>query len=238
MWGVPALLSLPIALAAAALIGAGSERAAMRPLRKADAVTRTVATLGIVLVLQVVMRAGWGGTESFIHPLSSARFTFGSFIVSGQDVVTAVIALLVAAALGIWARSSYRGLGLAAIAQDETSARLLGVSRDRASLMAWTVAAVLAGLAGILVTPTLVLNPLQLTLLMVTALGAALLGRFESLPLALGGGVLVGVVQSVATGAVNVPGLSESFGFIAVFAVLLLTRGRRESIAMPGRGLA
>ena len=238
VWGVPALLSLPIALAAAAAIGAGSERAAMRPLRKADAVTRTVSTLGIVLVLQVVMRVGWGGSESFVHPLSTSRFTFGSFSLSGQDAITALVALVAAAVLGVWARSSYRGLGLAAIAQDETSARLLGVSRDRSSLLAWSVAAVLAGLAGILVTPTLVLNPMQLTLLMVTALGAALLGRFESLPMALGGGVLVGVVQSVATGAVHVPGLSESFGFIAVFGVLLLTRGRRESIAMPGRGLA
>lgn len=238
VWGWPPVFALPVALAAAAAIGAGSERAAMRPLRKADAVTRTVATLGIVLVLQVIMRVVWGGTESFVRPLSTARISVGSFSVGGQDLVTALVALAAAAVLGVWARSSYRGLGLAAIAQDETAARLLGVSRDRSSIVAWSVGAVLAGLAGILVTPVLVLNPIQMTLVMVTALGAALLGRFESLPLALGGGVLVGVAQSVATGAINVSGLSESFGFIAVFAMLLLTRGRRESVAMPGRSPA
>ncbi|MHB8513344.1 MAG: branched-chain amino acid ABC transporter permease [Actinomycetota bacterium] len=238
VWGWPAIFALPLALAAAALIGAGVELGAMRPLRKADPVTKTVATLGVVLVFGVVMRVLWSGNESFVHHLSTAHLHLGKFVIGGQDLIIIAVASVAALVLGTWARSSYSGLGLAAIAQDETSARLLGVSRTRSSMLAWSVGAVLAGLAGILVTPTLVLNPIQMTLVMVTALGAALIGRFDSLPLALGGGVLVGVVQSVVTGAVNVSGLSESFGFIAVFLVLLLTRGRRETVAMPGRGAA
>lgn len=233
--GWPTLIALIIALAIAAGVGALSERTVMRPLRQADALTRTVATLGLVLVLQVVMRTLWGGDETFVHKLSTSRVTMGSFTVGVQELITAIVATVAALGLGAWTRASYRGLALSAMAQDPDTARLLGVDPGRASALAWSLAAVLAALAGILVTPTLVLNPLQMTLIMVTSFGAALLGGFLSLPLALVGGLLIGVVQSVTTGYLNISGISEAFGFIAVFAILLLTRSRRGS-SMLARG--
>lgn len=238
VWGWPMVIALPVALLAAAVIGAASERAVMRPLRQTDALTRTVATLGLVLVLQVIMRVTWGGDESFVRPLSSSRLTVGEFTIGYQQVITAVVAIAAALLLGAWARSSYAGLALSAMAEDTGAARLLGVNPTRSSLLAWSIAAVLAALAGILVTPTLVLNPLQMTLIMVASFGAALLGRFMSLPLALLGGVLIGMVQSVTTGYVSVSGLDEAFGFIAVFAVLLLARGKQSgALAARGAGL-
>ena len=238
VWGIPALIALPLALGASAAIGAGSELAVMRPLRKADTLTRTVATLGLLLVLQVIMRVGWGGDESFVRALSSSRVTIGTFSVGYQAIITALIAVVAAVALTRWTRSSYRGLALSAMAEDVGAARLLGVNPTSASLLAWSIAAVLAALAGILVTPTLVLNPLQMTLIMVTALGAALLGGFLNLRRALVGGVLIGVVQSITTGYITVSGLSETFGFIAVFAVLLVMRSGRGSSALLAKGPA
>lgn len=238
IWGWHAIVALPLALVAAALIGAGSQLAVMRPLRRADALTRTVATLGLVLVLQVIMRLGWGGTESFVRPLASSRVTAGGFTIGVQQLIIAAVAIVAALALGAWMRSSYRGLALSAMAEDPGAARLLGVNPTGSSLLAWSIGGVLAALAGILVTPTLVLNPLQMTLIMVTALGAALLGGFMNLKLALIGGVLIGVVQSITTGYVTVSGLSETFGFIAVFAVLLFTRGRSGSGALLAKGPA
>ncbi|HVL89709.1 MAG TPA: branched-chain amino acid ABC transporter permease [Actinomycetota bacterium] len=238
VWEWHVLIAVPAALVVAAIVGALADLLAMRPLRKADALTRTVATLGIVLVLQVVMRAGWGGQESFVRPIVSGGISAGQFSVGAQELLTAFLAIAAAGLFGLWARTSYRGLGLQAIAEDASAARLLGVDPTRASMLAWSIGAVLAALAGILVTPTLVLNPLQMTLIMVTAFGAALLGGFTSLPMALGGGVLIGVVQSVATGYINVSGVSEAFGFIAVFAVLVLARGKRGAVALPGRSVA
>ena len=85
-----------------------------------------------------------------------------------------------------------------------------------------------------MVTPLLVLNPFQMTLLMVASYAAALLGGFVSLPLTLAGAALVGAGESLTTGYVHVSGLPETFGFIAVFAVLLLLRGREA--AAPSLG--
>lgn len=238
VWNWSPLIALPLALIAAALIGAIADLTAMRPLRKADALTRTVATLGIVLVLQVVMRVGWGGQESFVRPLVTGRVGGSEFGVGAQQLLTAAVAIVAAIVFGVWTRASYRGLGLQAIAEDSSAARLLGVDPTRASLLAWSIGGVLAGLSGILVTPTLVLNPLQMTLIMVTAFGAALLGGFTSLPLALGGGLLIGVVQEVATGYVRASGVTDAIGFIAAFAVLVLMRGKRGAVVLPGRSAA
>jgi sulfate-transporting ATPase len=229
VWGWTPWIGLPVSLAAAACIGALAEMTAMRPLRRADALTRTVATLGVVLVLQVIMRTVWGGSETFVRRLSDRAIAAGTFSISVQELIIAIVAIAVTAALIAWNNRAYTGLGLAAMAEDPTAARLLGVDPARASTLAWSIAGVLAALAGTLVTPLLVLNPFQMTLIMVTSFGAALLGGFTSVPLTVVGALLIGVTQSVMTGYVNVSGISEAFGFIVVFVVLLGTRGRRGS---------
>lgn len=236
VWGWPAVIAMPVALGASVGLGAFAAVGVIRPLRRADALTKTTATLGLVLVLQVIMRVGWKGSETFLSPLAKGRLAIGSFTISVQEIIIAVVAIGAAVALTVWSARTYRGLGLWAMAQDRDSSRLLGVDPERATVLAWSVSAVLAALAGILVTPLLVLNPWQMTLIMVVSYGAALVGGFTSLPLALLGGALIGVVQSVTTGYVNVSGLSEALGFIAVFAVLLMSRGRRAQPLLLGQG--
>lgn len=227
VWGWPAWTALPVALVASIAIGLLIDLFAMRPLRRAEPLIRTVATLGVVLVILVIVRSVWHGGETFVRPLSTSIARVGSFSLGMQQVITALVAVAASVALVWWTRRTYAGLGVTAIAEDPTAARLLGVSPARSSAITWILASVLAALAGILVTPLLVLNPFQMTLLMVTSYAAALLGGFVSLPLTLIGAVLVGAGESLTTGYVNVSGLSETFGFIAVFAILLLTRGRR-----------
>ena len=226
VWEWAAWAAMPVALAASVATGAVIDLFLMRPLRKADALTRTVATLGGVLVILAIIRVTWKGGETFVRPLSTSVARFGPVTLGWQQLIAALVAIAAGAALVLWTRRSYTGLGLSAIAEDPATARLLGVNPAKASALAWVLASVLAALAGILVTPLLVLNPFQMTLLMVGSYAAALLGGFVSLPLTLAGAALVGAGESLTTGYVNISGLPETFGFIAVFAVLLLLRGR------------
>ena len=228
LWGWPVVVAFPAAIAAGALAGAGAERIAVNPLRHSDALTRTVSTLALVLAAQVLMRAVWGGSERFLPPLTSAGVTIGGERIGGQTVAILVATVVVAAALAWWFRSTLTGLSLAAMADEPASARLLGVSPDRVSLLTWGLASGLGALAGILATPLLVLNPWQMTFIMVSGYAAALVGGFASLPLTLAGGLGIGVVRALITSEVNVAGLSETIGFIAVFAVLIATRGRDQ----------
>ncbi len=234
VWDWPAWAAMPLALAASVVIGSLIDVLAMRPLPRADAVTRTVATLGSVLVILAVIRVVWEGGETFVRPLTTSVARFGQVTLGWQQLITALVALAAGASLLVWTRRSYTGLGLSAIADDPTAARLLGVSPARSSAITWILASVLAALAGILVTPLLVLNPFQMTLLMVGSYAAALLGGFVSLPLTLAGAALVGAGESLTTGYVHVSGLPETFGFIAVFVVLLLLRGRSAAPSLGG----
>jgi sulfate-transporting ATPase len=231
LWGWPVALSFIVAVAAAAAVGAASERLAIAPLRHADPITRTVATLGLVLALQVGMRVIWGGSEQFVPPLVRGTVTIGSETVGAQTLLIVGVTAFVTLALAVWFRRSLTGLALAATADDPTAASLLGISPTRVSIVSWVLASTLGALAGILLTPLLVLNPWQMTFLMVSGYAAALVGGFVSLPLTVAGGVVIGIVRSAVTSEVTVAGLSETLGFIAVFAVLVVTRARTTRLA-------
>jgi branched-subunit amino acid ABC-type transport system permease component len=230
-WHWPVALAFIAAVALAALVGIGAERLAIAPLRHADPITRTVATLGLVLALQVGMRVIWGGDEQFVPPLVHGTLRIGSQAIGAQTLMIVAVTAVVTLALAVWFRRSLTGLALAATADDATSARLLGVSPDRVSVLSWVLASVLGAIAGILLTPLLVLNPWQMTFIMVSAYAAALIGGFVSLPLTVAGGIVIGVVRSVVTGSATTAGLSETLGFLAVFAVLIFTRWRRSQLA-------
>jgi sulfate-transporting ATPase len=226
LWGWPVVPSFVAAVVAGAGVGAIAERVAIAPLRSADPITRTVATLGLVLALQVGMRVIWGGSEQFVPPLVRGTIHLGSQDVGAQTLLIVGVTALVTLLLALWFRRSLTGLALAATADNETAARLIGISAERVSLLSWVLASVLGALAGILLTPLVVLNPWQMTFIMVSGYAAALVGGFVSLPLTVAGGVLIGIVRTVVTSEVNVAGLSETLGFIAVFVVLIATRAR------------
>ncbi len=226
LWDWPVLLAFFAAIAASVTVGVGAERVAIAPLRNADPITRTVATLGLVLALQVGMRVIWGGSEQFVPPLVSGTISIGSETIGAQTLLIVGVTAFVTLALALWFRRSLTGLALAATADNPEAASLLGISSDRVSLLSWVLASTLGALAGILLTPLVVLNPWQMTFIMVSGYAAALIGGFVSLPLTVAGGVVIGIVRSAVTSNVNVAGLSETLGFIAVFAVLVATRAR------------
>jgi ABC-type branched-subunit amino acid transport system ATPase component/branched-subunit amino acid ABC-type transport system permease component len=226
VWGWPVGIALVLAIVASAGAGIVSERLAINPLRRSDPMTRTIATLGLVLATQVLMRSIWGGSEQFLPPVVRGSITLGGETIGAQTVLIVVVTFGIAIGVAFWFRRSLTGLALSAMADEPTSARLLGVAPDKVSLLTWALAAALGAMAGILATPLLVLNPWQMTFIMVFSYAAALIGGFVSLPLTVAGGLLIGVVRSTVTGYVTVAGLSETLGYIAVFAVLLVSRGR------------
>ena len=231
LWRWPVGLAFFAAVVAAAAVGLCAERIAIAPLRRADPITRTVATLGLVLALQVGMRVIWGGSEQFVPPLVHGSLHLGSRSIGGQTIAIVAVTGAIALALGAWFRWSLTGLALAATADNATAAQLLGVSPGYVSMLSWVLASMLGAVAGILLTPLLVLNPWQMTFIMVSSYAAALVGGFVSLPLTVAGGVVIGIVRSVVTGSATTAGLSESLGFLAVFVVLVATRTRRSRLA-------
>ncbi len=236
-WGVPAALAFPVVLVAAAGVGVAAEAIAIRPLDRADAQTRTVGTIGLLLILQWAVFTAWGANQRFLPLLIGGGVDVFGIRLSGQNLALAVATVVVGAGMALFLTRTRFGLGLAATAQDPAAARMLGVAPRRVSSATFALAGVTGALAGILATPLLVLTPFEMTFVFVIALGASLAGGFESLPRTIAAGLALGVIQSLVATYAPFSGLPQAAGFLAVLAALIVVR-RRINVVDVLRGAA
>lgn len=231
LWGVgsvPLVIALPVALCVAAGVGVAGERI-VRPLRSSTLVVKAVASLGLLLVLQAVADLTWGSGDRFLPLLIQGSVGVGSLRVLWQQLLAAAFAVGAAVALSRWTRSRPSGMATLAIAENRDAAELLGIRPDRVAVIVWAISAVLAGLAGILLSGFTVLNTTEMTLALITSLAAALLAGFDDVAMAVGAAAAVGSTSAMAAtipAISEISGVVESLGFIAVMVVIVLVRPR------------
>ena len=195
--GLPLWACLAVALVLSALLGVLVHAAVFRPLRRAPALARVVASVGVLVALQAVIVLRFGTGNRPVAPvLPSEPLSFAGVVVPRDRLLLA--ATVAAAAVALWAVYRFTRFGLAsrAVADDPSTAALLGTSVERIASANWAVAGLLAGLGGILVAPITALNPGTYTLLVVPALAAALVGRLSSFGITTGAALALGMAQS------------------------------------------
>ncbi|WP_261554506.1 branched-chain amino acid ABC transporter permease/ATP-binding protein [Frankia tisae] len=194
-WGLwPALL---VSLAIAALLGVLLYVLVFRWLRAAPPVAKAVASIGLLIVIQALLAQRVGTTPvSVKRILPSDSYTIGDLRIQGDKLWFALTIVVLALALAGVFRFTRFGLATRAAAETEKGALVTGLSPDRIALANWAIGAVVAGLSGILISPIVPLIPVSYTLFIVPALAAALVAGFNSLGLAVGAGLLIGMVQS------------------------------------------
>ncbi|MHB8466210.1 MAG: ABC transporter permease subunit [Acidimicrobiales bacterium] len=236
-WHAPYWVAFPIAIAVSAAIGAGSEVVVVRRLRSAPLVITVVATLGLaqfLVLLASVVDASVGGGEGYPQPTFLPRFTIGALLVtpaySGMLLLTPIIVL----ALALFLRRGRVGIGMRAASANPDAADLAGIYSARMSTLSWALAGGIAAFTAVLVLPTrgqangAFLGPD----LLIRALVPAVLAGMVSLPVALLGGLGVGVIEQVLLWNYPNGGLVEATLFVLMLAVLLLRRrqgGREEN---------
>ena len=209
--------SKPVALTGALLLslllGIALHYLVFGPLRDSPPISKIIASLGVLSYLQALASHHFGGKVRQVEgilPKGKIENVFGL----GGDLPYARIAIAgiaVAAAIALWAYYRYSTFGLATRAAEERprGASLLGWDPQRLALLNWLISATLTGFAGVLFLDVSSLSPGRYTLLIVPALGAALLGNLTSPALAALGGIAIGVVQSAAVWVVRVDAWPE-----------------------------
>jgi ABC-type branched-subunit amino acid transport system permease subunit len=190
------------ALALSLLLGVALHFLVFGPLRDSPPISKIIASLGVLSYLQALASHHFGGKVRQVEgilPTGSVENIFGL----GGDLPYARIALAAIAlviAVMLWAYYRYTDLGLATRAAEERprGAELLGWSPQRLALINWMISATITGLAGVLFLDVTSLSPGGYTLLIVPALGAALLGNLTSPGIAALGGIAIGMIQSAA----------------------------------------
>jgi ABC-type branched-subunit amino acid transport system ATPase component/branched-subunit amino acid ABC-type transport system permease component len=232
--GFAFLPAFAVAVIAVAVIGAVTHLCVMRPLRRATPVARLIATLGVLIVLQAVGLLYFGSSTVLVtSSLPQNVYHVDGIFVTEDRLILLGIALALTVLL--WAVSRYSLFGLAsrAVAENERAAAGLAWSPDRIATVNWAFGGALAATAGILVVPLTGLQAITLTLIVIGALAAALIGGFSSFPMTLIGGLIIGIAQSELTHYWSQQGVSDTLPLLVIIAVLML-RGK----VLPVRGVA
>lgn len=241
-WPAPLALLVVLGVLAPAA-GVAIERLVIRRLRNASVEVTLVVTLGLLLALLYAAYYLWDPARA--RPL--ARFYDGSVVrilevnINYHQLIT--LAVAAATAMGLWLllKRTRTGLAMRAVVDDPELTAMVAAEPDRISMISWALGAFLAALAGILIAPTITLDALALTLLIVNAYAAAMFGRLRSLPLTFAGGLLLGLMVTYATGYLPQSDLWGRFAAgiptIALFAALLLlpAAGVRTGAALSRR---
>jgi branched-subunit amino acid ABC-type transport system permease component len=231
--GVPTPVALAVCLGVIApLLGLGLDRLFSR-LAGRTAANYLVASIGLLVALQGMAIIRYGADARSVTPLFPRRsaFTVGSLQVGFDQVAIIVLALALGLGLKLFFAHSHLGLATRAVVDDPELTGLTGTDRRLVTTLAWIIGVVYAGISGILVAPLVGLDAVLLTLLVLQALAAAIIGGLRHLTLTYAGGLAVGVAAAVATKLVathrDLSGLPAAMPFIVLFMVLVVSHPRR-----------
>jgi branched-chain amino acid transport system permease protein len=211
----------------AALGGLAVDRLLLRLVRGRSRLSAVIMTIALGVLLQAVVLLRWSTQQLYqLQPIFVRRQVH----LLGTSVSTETLGLLATSvglvvALAAFFRWSPYGLALRATAEHPGIAELTGINTAAMSALAWMLGSAVAGLAGVLISPTIVMDAYQIPALMVKALAAALLGRLTNLWLALAAGVGIGVLETSVGTHVRRPGTVDLMVFVLVVGFIVLRPG-------------
>jgi ABC-type branched-subunit amino acid transport system ATPase component/branched-subunit amino acid ABC-type transport system permease component len=208
------------------LLGLGLELLA-RSVQTAGLAIQVATTVGLLVAIESAVQLIFGNSELREVPvfLGTSGFTIDGATVQVSDLLTLAVAILITGGLSVYFRIARGGAEMRAVVDDPELLATFGTSPVRTRRRAWMVGTTIACASGVLFAPLLPLDPVQLTLLVVAAFGAAAIGGFTNMPLTLAGGLGIGVLASFSTkwfvsGALA--GIPPSLPFIVLFVALLV----------------
>ncbi|HNQ58287.1 MAG: branched-chain amino acid ABC transporter permease [Burkholderiales bacterium] len=216
---LPFPLAVAAALAFAALLGACAEFFFLRRAKEPTVLSLIIITLGLEMIVFGFASWKWGGEpRDFPIPLSPADvLVVGGVIMGHLELATIGIAGLIIAALFFFLARSKAGLAMRSTQQNRAAARLMGIRVRRVEMGAWSLAAMIGCIAGLLVGPAATVEPYMMWDPMMKGFAAAVLGGITSLPGAALGGAIIGIVENLFGFYV-----STAFKSVVPFAVILL----------------
>lgn len=230
-WIAGTLIGLPIWLAAplAALvmfgIGALIERFAMRRMIGQPLIMAIMLTMGLEIMLRGLMPGIFGASVKKIDiGIPNAPIILGDILINRTLLIGGLISFAMVAA-SILFFNSRLGVVMRAVSDDQTASWSVGIRVERAIAIAWGLSAVMATTAGVLWGATQGVD-WSLSLLLIKALAIAILGGLDSIPGVLIAGIIVGLVESLATGIIDpiIGGGSRDVMASAIILITLLIR--------------
>jgi branched-chain amino acid transport system permease protein len=216
-WGAAIAVSTAISLAYGRLL---APRLSQR-----EVTIRSIATLGLALMLMGLTEWGWGeGPRRLVLPTDADGLELGDVRLTWTRVLGLAAAVAMMAAVGALLARTRVGLRMRALADDRGLSAVLGVDVIGVDTLAWMLSGAFAGVCGMLLANIVRLQPTLLTFLVIPAFAAAIVGRLQSLPVTVAAGVLIGVLEAVAILLPGVAPLRTAVPFLVALGAILFFR--------------
>lgn len=215
-------IAIPLTLAMSIPVGILFQFLFVRPLIGQPFLPVVMATIGAALIIQAAIQMYWGVIELPYQTVFPSRvFDVEGVRVSSFDLITIAVAAACVALFALFFKLTKIGLQMRAAAENNEAAILSGINVHRVSLVAWGIGTLLAFVAGVILANQQGAVTFSLTGLALLAFPAVVIGGLESIPGAVVGGLIVGILQALIAGYYD-PLAQDALVFAALLLMLLV----------------
>ena len=219
--GLPAWVSVIAAVAVCTLLGITIEGLAYKPLRGTPSLAVLITAIGVSYFLQNAAQLIWSSSpKNFtsvvtMKPISLAE---GRIVITGEVLLTVAACILVMVGLTLFTGKTRTGKAMRAVSEDRDAAQLMGINVNQTISTTFAIGSALAAIAGVLLCSTVpTLQPTTGSMPGIRAFTAAVFGGIGSIPGAMLGGILLGIIETFSKAY-----LSTQFSDAIVFSVLII----------------
>lgn len=223
--GLSPFLAVLIAIILCTLLGITIERIAYKPLRRAPSLAVLITAIGVSYLLQNLSLLIFGAeVKSFksVIPIPAQSFAGGKLTISGETLVTIPLCILIMLGLSLFIKKSKIGRGMIAVSEDKDAAVLMGVNVNKTIAITFAIGSALAAIASALMFSTYTnLSSTSGAMPGIKAFVAAVFGGIGSIPGAMIGGILLGVIEILSRAYISTQ-LGDAIVFLILVIVLLV----------------
>lgn len=224
-WGLSPVVGVLISIVFCTLFGMLIERVAYKPLRKASSLAVLITAIGVSYLLQNAALLIFGSsTKSFTSVVSipALHLFDGQLVISGETIATILVSVIIMISLTLFINKTKPGRAMLAVAEDRGAAQLMGINVNSTISLTFAIGSGLAAIAGALLCSAYpALSSTTGSMPGIKAFTAAVFGGIGSIPGAMIGGVLLGVIENLSKGYISTQ-LSDAIVFAVLIIVLLV----------------
>ena len=217
-YGLPSYIAFPATLLFALLLGCFLEFAVLRRAKEPNILGLIIITIGMEMVLLGLVSWKFGADQRAMpFPISTYdSIAIGDLFISTLEMLTLVVALIIMLVLFLFFRFSKLGVAMKASQQNENAAKLMGIKVNRLRMVTWGISSLVGCVAGLLIAPVLV-EPYMMWDPMLKGFAGAVVGGMTSLPGAVCGAYIVGIVENLFGGYVSI-----EFKSVVAFVIIVI----------------
>jgi branched-chain amino acid transport system permease protein len=237
MMGMNPLLALLLAIVLCALIGVTIEKLAYKPLRGASPLAVLITAIGMSKLLQSLAQIVFGSATQPVDLVNLGSVQIGALNISTYTLITLLCSAVIMVSLTLFVKYTRIGRAMIAVSEDKAAAQLMGINVNFIITITFAIGSALAAFAGFfMVLKTFNVEPSMGAMPGIKAFTAAVIGGIGSIPGAMLGGILMGVVESFAQTSPALAPYTDAIEFSILIVILLvrpsgiLGKKRREKV--------